>query len=1163
MKKILLLSIIFVFVLISKGFAEDTTTVQVLTFDYIPGPETKGITVPNDTIAHFPTEEKSYRKILMYYRLKCDPATTRDGFNCGEWDYGTYTKLFFPTGQKDSTAKTYYPYKIKNTSPDTILLGGYGGQTIYQHNEITRTNTGGSDETLLEFNGEETGVIDLDSNIFRIQFTMTKAEIKEQGGNSAKLNDLRLFANSAGKVRNFTIRLNVGSSELEDGFLYENMDIVFQRREFEFVEGENIITFNEEKSWSRFKNVTIEISGEKLGVEPLPKFDGFVDSRGYIAYGEMGDFSLYFDGGNDYVECGIFDLLTEASQCTFEAWVKVDEWKNWASILTLGGKAGIQLGDNEEQLYAIMRSWKDSTSYNNSHGNEANVLPLDTWTHVALVFDGTASTNESKLKLFINGEAVELDFSETIPNTTYVTPQDFRIGSAGFKGSIDEVRIFNTAVDAETIKMMKDQSKDAFLAEHPNKENLIAYFNMDATSDTGLIVENHVEASTNHGSFIGCPEFVPTPAYNYLVGVEELDLLPKMTLQTGEYTFETSVEVYDEVVLEQIATLHTFYEEDDVVKEDEDAVRFVSLAGWFYTNNPDGEKIDSTYIEPTETIINAKQTYYLDPYDVNDVWEIARYITPYGINFSLGSEGFLWVYDVTDYAPFLKGDVRIQAHNNQELIDLKFLFIEGTPPRDVVSIDRVWEPLRSYKYSAMDNNTVMYDTLHTLKPETKQAKIITRITGHGHSSSNGKSPWCCEWKTNEHTLLINQGEKELNWYIWRDDCGENPIGNQGGTWPGSREGWCPGDLVRNTEFELTDYITEDNTISIDYEITPVPENNLGMGNGYYLTSMQLIQYGESNFETDAELCLIASPNEWRTYMNRSLICNASQVIVRNNGKNPITSMKFEYYVKGAEVHTQTYDWEGSIAVNRKDTIDLPIPWQPFWFGDTELIFNVEILEVNGGKDDQAINDKASTHFEMPEMYEDKIYFELTTNKRGSDFEYTVYDIGGNEVFYRQSLSSSQTYRDTINVSNCYMMELNDRGRSGLSYWAYSAQGEGSMRIKNLNGQTLKIFDPDCGAGYQFPFNLGSAGYVNEPNFDKYFSIYPTPCENTLYLEAKELFGNIDINIYDLSGKVVFSQKTAFSKGQEMQFDVSKLTTGFYYIIIGNEEQSFKQKFIKK
>ncbi|MBK9193354.1 MAG: hypothetical protein IPM77_18730 [Crocinitomicaceae bacterium] len=67
---------------------------------------------------------------------------------------------------------------------------------------------------------------------------------------------------------------------------------------------------------------------------------------------------------------------------------------------------------------------------------------------------------------------------------------------------------------------------------------------------------------------------------------------------------------------------------------------------------------------------------YQDPFEIIIPFEIGRYITPYGIGFDLGPNGFTYVYDVTDYQSMLTGDVDFSAHNTQELIDVKFVFIQ-------------------------------------------------------------------------------------------------------------------------------------------------------------------------------------------------------------------------------------------------------------------------------------------------------------------------------------------------------------------------------------------------------------------------------------------------------------------------------------------------------
>ncbi|MEA1981454.1 MAG: hypothetical protein U9N54_10830 [candidate division Zixibacteria bacterium] len=88
---------------------------------------------------------------------------------------------------------------------------------------------------------------------------------------------------------------------------------------------------------------------------------------------------------------------------------------------------------------------------------------------------------------------------------------------------------------------------------------------------------------------------------------------------------------------------------------------------------------------------------YTNVHKDGEVFELARYITPYGKRLDLGVDGFTWIYDVTDYAPLLKGKVELSSANTQELLDLRFQFIEGTPPREVLKIENLWKT-GSYQY---------------------------------------------------------------------------------------------------------------------------------------------------------------------------------------------------------------------------------------------------------------------------------------------------------------------------------------------------------------------------------------------------------------------------------------------------------------------------------
>ena len=62
--------------------------------------------------------------------------------------------------------------------------------------------------------------------------------------------------------------------------------------------------------------------------------------------------------------------------------------------------------------------------------------------------------------------------------------------------------------------------------------------------------------------------------------------------------------------------------------------------------------------------------------DSTERYCLGSFVTPYGKRLELGGEdGWEWIYDISEYAPILKGDLNLIVGNNQELLDLKFLFI--------------------------------------------------------------------------------------------------------------------------------------------------------------------------------------------------------------------------------------------------------------------------------------------------------------------------------------------------------------------------------------------------------------------------------------------------------------------------------------------------------
>jgi len=1142
--KYLLSILVFFGLSLSLIKAEDTVKVQALTFKDIS---------KRRTLVEFPNNSDEYRKILMLYRLKCDPLTPWDQYNCGEWDYLAYTHLYKHTGIMDSTLKTIPQYKIRGASPDIIKLAKVPGKTTYKKKEYTQTITQIDNEKLLNLNGNNGLNINFDKKQgFRIQFILSKDTLVKNGITKSDLSYIKLYASKAGTVKNFSIRLKKESVAKSTNMIAQGLETVYTKKSQTFVEGENIIVLDKAFPWTRFFHLLVEVSGEQPSTGDLPelngyKGDGYLISQGVNRY-------LLCSGQNDFVNGNDLPEFGGINQLTMEGWFKVDKWNNWAWLFKFGDNTGIQLGDNVGQLYAILR---DSV---NQHGNATNLIKVGEWFHAALVFLGSGADAKSRLKLYVNGEPILMSYTATIPKITDKKAISLMLGSPALVGAIDEIRIFNRAMTEITIKENMYKFDD-ISATHPEHSSLIAYYKFDEVDGTNVINSSKVKVDATPAKLIGCPARKISNPSDLVADTKNNVTNLKSVFGFGNAKTTIDSTEYEEYEFAPKVSLHKYKLENRKAIESE--VTYHYPVGYFYTYNSDGKKIDSNLVAPDTTIANTKLQYYDPPFEVLNKWEIARYITPYGKGLDLGPDGFLWIYDVTDYASMLKGTVDIEAHNTQELIDLKFYMIKGTPPRDVISIKNVWAPMSVYSYANMSNNKVMYDTLHKLNPETKQVKIITRLTGHGHQSNDGTYPHCCEWKDNTHSLFA-YGKNIANWHIWREDCSENPVFPQGGTWPGSREGWCPGDIVRDFEFELTDYI-KNGEVSIDYAITPVPKDNPGMGNGDYVVAAQLIEYDKANFDNDMEIYEIISPNSWDYYQRKYPLCQSPKIVIRNNGSADITSFKIEYYVSGGLKLEYFAPKNYSLKPNLKDTISLPVVNNKFWVGDANLKFTANILEVNGTKDLNNVNDSYTTKFEMPDLYKDAIYIELKTNVRGSHFNYELKDLTGKTIFSRSQLKSNFTYRDTLyNMpEGCYNLVLTDLYNYGLKYWAYPDQGEGWFKIFKTNGTLLKNFNPDCGRGYDYSMHLGAISFVKESGFDDYFELYPMPCHSSVNLKSKSLNGLLDIEIYDIEGQIIDKFTKTAIEGNVININTENIPAGFYNMIITNGSTKYQQKLIKK
>lgn len=446
---------------------------------------------------------------------------------------------------------------------------------------------------------------------------------------------------------------------------------------------------------------------------------------------------------------------------------------------------------------------------------------------------------------------------------------------------------------------------------------------------------------------------------------------------------------------------------------------------------------------------------------------LGSFVTPYGKRLEMGGDaGWEWTYDLSEYAPILKGELNLQVGNNQELLDIKFHFIKGTPPRDVISVQNIY-PYADYKYEYLADDSVLTTTDIILNPNASAYRIKSIVSGHGHAGPRN----CCEWDSKTHTWYT-EGYELFRWNVWTD-CGNNPIYPQGGTWPFDRAGWCPGTIVDEHEFELTPHVLPGDTLNLDYGIENYFDN--GEKDGTFRMTHQLISYGAPNFKNDVELVDIISPSNTYKYSRINPICDNPQIIIRNSGTFKLQTVRIEYGLSKGE--KLTYHWHGNLAFLESDTLTLPpINWRNLKKSPT---FRVTLHSPNGVTDENKINNSLTSTVILPLELPTKFILQLHTNdvNRAHENAFTISDTDG-EVYYSDNDFEDDTnygYEVTLN-KGCYQFLLTDKMEDGISvhWWNRNSDPDnvginGSVKILSIDGDELYNFNPDFGQELQLNF----------------------------------------------------------------------------------------------
>lgn len=1137
--------------------AQDTTWVQTFTYDSIS---------TRRAVFDFPAElnDMRFEKVLMYYNLKCSPQTPWDQYNCGEWDYLAYTRIFDHTGVYDSIQVDSVRFLHDYQSSPTFDYEpwGYNYTNSYQILEHERS---GATTTLFPVSGAASGSAnypyDLNNKGGRFQMLVTQAELIAAGVVPGDIQSLGLFINNitnGGELMHPRILIKSTTDASISSFHESGFTEVYALSHSGgvapvLVTGENELLFYQPFNWNGTDNLIVEFSFDN-GVQPqnLIDFDTETSVAGMAVNYASRNGVLNFTG-SEYAltELSDFDL---GNELTIAFWAK--------GTANTGVNTSVLEGYDtlNNRVINIHMPWSNNRIYwDCGAGSGYDRIDQDMssagidneWHHWAFTKNqGTGIMNIYRDGvLWHTGSGLTRSIGEL---HRLVIGANRSLGN-NWNGKIDEFQIYNVEVDAATIATWYDKKIDA---SHPFWNDLLVYYNFDNEEFAQDMSQNdYLLMPSTKGLF----DFSEYPVAGVNIDMNR----PVFSLGNGtvtgaiqDVTVAWSETVEPEVVFEFQQVDHHF----EIVNA------FVAApAGNEVDYDLGGVEISSVPYLTGYVLNNEAITYFQEPYEIIHDVEIGRYITPYGIGFDLGPNGFTWIYDVTDYQMYLHDAVDLAAHNTQELIDLKFAFIEGIPPRDVHRRDPIWSDWRSYSYSSLDNNTNLSETDFVLSDTSSMFKIKTRLTGHGQQG-NGS---CCEWSNKHHQIIVD-GTELFDWEIWEETfCGDNPLTEQGGTWPYAREGWCPGAMVKEYDHELTSYVTPGDTVTFDYTIDPVPGADQAQGNGNFVVAMDLISYSAPNHQYDMAIHDVLNPNDYEFYRKWNPGCQNPRVIIQNRGEQPITECEIRVYISAS--NPLVYKWTGNLEFLEKEIVEIPIPSVDWWYNlSPNLTFTARIMSVNGDSnlDEYSQNDAMVIPFTAPDYISGPFLVWFQSNNKPWENKWRLEDAAGNIIYEQTNITASTTYKDTFDLAvGCYSIIIEDNDSDGLGYW-YSNQVEGEtnglFRVKLVGGGYMEYFPTDFGNYHRYNFSVGYQVGMNEKFIQHEIMMFPNPAQDMIQIELSGIVnGKAQMEIYDLMGKKVHGEHmNAEDYFANSIVDLSGFKPGQYVVKIVTGDRVYVNNFIK-
>jgi len=324
-----------------------------------------------------------------------------------------------------------------------------------------------------------------------------------------------------------------------------------------------------------------------------------------------------------------------------------------------------------------------------------------------------------------------------------------------------------------------------------------------------------------------------------------------------------------------------------------------------------------------------------------------------------------------------------------------------------------------------------------------------------------------------------------------------------------------------------------------------------------------------------------------------------EIIITNHGNNTLTSGTIDYYIDSET--PVSYNWTGSLAIGEFDTVALPVI--NLTLG--AHTFNAELIDPNGGTDEQPANNVISTNINITgancssvgtttyATSTEGVVFNTISNLNSgkpsgySDYTASSTDVNINSAYDLSIYANSDGNYQIITYvwidwnQNCnfddageqydlgtsanIVNDLTTNSPLSITIPSGASLGNTTMRV------TTKYTDPgsnqfptSCENGHDAEVEDYTINVMSALSLDDYYlnslSIYPNPVTDKLTIKVSNSYTPDSYKIYNMVGQLV-AQKSV-NNLSDLKVNTSSLSDGVYFIKISKDNSSSILKFLK-